>query len=234
MGKKRQRKEAIAAGGLDPEDVAALAEEDEFAKELAAAREIEREQQLLRGDEGSEDEDAEEDGVDGNGKAKPREFINNQVIRRSINRQQSGGVLDGCLTTAIPPNPIRKRGLRQALEEIQAANGARPWPETMDVCAFPLELADVHDDIQREVRAWCRIVFHPDRLFKHSLPIRINHQTAFYEVALASVKEGRKRLLAHGVPYQRPDDFFCDMLKSDEHMAKVRCGPALCVSVDSI
>jgi len=40
-------------------------------------------------------------------------------------------------------------------------------------------------------------------------------------VALAAVREGRKRLLAHNVPYKRPEDFFCDMLKSDEHMAKV-------------
>ena len=39
-----------------------------------------------------------------------------------------------------------------------------------------------------------------------------------------AVQEGRKRLLAHGVPYKRPDDFFCDMLKSDEHMAKARRG----------
>lgn len=84
MGRKRQRKEAtIQAGGLDREDAAALAEEDEFAKELAAAREIMQEQQQLRGglDCGSDDECEEEDGVDGsgNGKTKPREFINNQV-----------------------------------------------------------------------------------------------------------------------------------------------------------
>ena len=85
MGRKRQRKEAtIQAGGLDPGDAAALAEEDEFAKELAAAREIMQEQQHLRGglDGGSDDEcEEEEDGVNGsgNGKAKPRAFINNQV-----------------------------------------------------------------------------------------------------------------------------------------------------------
>lgn len=40
-------------------------------------------------------------------------------------------------------------------------------------------------------------------------------------MALAAVREGRKRLLAHNVPYKRPEDFFCDMLKSDEHMVKV-------------
>ncbi len=109
---------------MDPEEAAALDEEDEFAKELAAAQDIMREQQqqqlMQLGDDG--DSGAEE-GVDASGPPKPREFINNA------------------------------NGLRQALEEIEAANGARPWPETMDVCSFPLDLADVHDDIQREVHS---------------------------------------------------------------------------------
>lgn len=61
---------------------------------------------------------------------------------------------------------------------------------------------------------------HTNQIIIH--PHTTTQQTAFYQVALASVKEGRKRLLAHKVPYQRPEDFFCDMLKSDEHMAKVR------------
>ena len=28
--------------------------------------------------------------------------------------------------------------------------------------------------------------------------------------------------MAAGVPFSRPDDFFAEMIKSDEHMAKVR------------
>jgi rRNA-processing protein EBP2 len=46
-------------------------------------------------------------------------------------------------------------------------------------------------------------------------------QVAFYQSALSAVVEGRRRLVAQGVPYKRPEDFFCDMLKSDGHMAKV-------------
>lgn len=45
---------------------------------------------------------------------------------------------------------------------------------------------------------------------------------AFYQNALATVKEARELLAKHKVPYKRPEDFFCDMLKSDEHMARVR------------
>jgi rRNA-processing protein EBP2 len=44
---------------------------------------------------------------------------------------------------------------------------------------------------------------------------------AFYQNALATVKEARELLAKHKVPYKRPEDFFCDMLKSDEHMARV-------------
>ncbi len=171
MGKKRTRKPG--AEGLDPEERLALEEEDEFAKELAAAEEIRREQQLARAAAGEDamdedeeaDEEEEEEGA-GAGVPRPREYLNNQ------------------------------NGLRQVLAEIEAGNGPRPWPETMEICQFPLGLEDVHDDLARE--------------------------TAFYKVALAAVKEGRARLARHKVPYKRPEDFFCDMLKSDEHMARVR------------
>jgi len=108
---------------VDPEEAAALDEEDEFAKELAAAQDIMREQQQQLMQLGDDGDSDAEEGVDASGPLKPREFINNA------------------------------NGLRQALEEIEAANGARPWPETMDVCSFPLDLADVHDDIQREVHS---------------------------------------------------------------------------------
>ena len=170
MGKKRQRKDAV---GLDPEEAAALDEEDEFAKELAAAREIVREQQLLGGggsdDDEEEEEDGEEAGAGGAKKAQPREFINNAVRRGRWAASASSSHGFSRATSISPPSihqsrspkphthlasrfPSKQNGLRQALEEIQAVNGPRPWPETMDVCAFPLELADVHDDIQREVR----------------------------------------------------------------------------------
>lgn len=95
MGKKRQRKEAIPAGGLDPEAAAALAEDDEAAKELAAVREIMREQQQLRGGADDDDEEDEEDedddgGAGGRQKPKPREFINNQVRSACVGARAQG------------------------------------------------------------------------------------------------------------------------------------------------
>lgn len=168
MGKKGLRK--AGAAGLDSEERMALEEEDEFAKELAAAEEIRREQTLAGGGaanmNGYDDEDDEDEDDETALQPRLREFLNNQ------------------------------NGLRQVLVEIETQNGPRPWPETMEVCQFPLGLDDVHDDLARE--------------------------TAFYRVALAAVKEGRARLAKHNVPYKRPEDFFCDMLKSDDHMARVK------------
>lgn len=44
----------------------------------------------------------------------------------------------------------------------------------------------------------------------------------FYRQAQAAVAEGIGRLHALGVPTKRPDDYFAEMAKTDEHMQKVR------------
>jgi len=49
----------------------------------------------------------------------------------------------------------------------------------------------------------------------------LNRELAFYKQALGAVQEGRKRLLAEGIPFSRPADYFAEMIKDDEHMDKV-------------
>lgn len=44
----------------------------------------------------------------------------------------------------------------------------------------------------------------------------------FHRQAQAAVVEGIKKLHQLGVPTKRPDDYFAEMAKSDEHMQKVR------------
>ncbi|CAN0024430.1 unnamed protein product [Pylaiella littoralis] len=86
-----------------------------------------------------------------------------------------------------------KAGLLQ-----QAAEMSRniPWEETLTVSDVPLELEDVHDDLKREV--------------------------CFYNNALEAVKRGRSLLVAANVPYKRPEDFLCEMVKTDAHMDKIK------------
>lgn len=44
-----------------------------------------------------------------------------------------------------------------------------------------------------------------------------------YKQALEAVNIGRAKLAAFGMPIDRPDDYFAEMVKSDEHMKRV-CG----------
>ncbi|CAM9461623.1 unnamed protein product [Phaeothamnion confervicola] len=106
-----------------------------------------------------------------------------EQVRRAAASASGGG----------PSHSFNKKGIDAKLREM-----ARdlPWEETLVVCEHPLELEDVHDDLQREV--------------------------AFYNNALATVQDAKGRLAKLGIPYRRPDDFLCEMVKSDQHMAKIK------------
>ncbi|CAG8490767.1 1243_t:CDS:2 [Ambispora leptoticha] len=72
-----------------------------------------------------------------------------------------------------------------------------PWIETQVITSTePVIIKDVNNDMEREL--------------------------AFYKQALESANEGRTRILKDGTPFSRPDDYFAEMVKSDEHMAKIR------------
>jgi rRNA-processing protein EBP2 len=46
-------------------------------------------------------------------------------------------------------------------------------------------------------------------------------ETTFHRQAQAAVLLGIPRLREHGVKTKRPDDYFAEMAKSDQHMQKV-------------
>jgi rRNA-processing protein EBP2 len=50
----------------------------------------------------------------------------------------------------------------------------------------------------------------------------LNRELAFYAQSLFAVKEARKQLKAEGTPFTRPTDYFAEMVKADEHMAKIK------------
>jgi rRNA-processing protein EBP2 len=96
-----------------------------------------------------------------------------------------------------------KAAMEQKLDEITRD---LPWIETLTTCEFPLNLEpkEVHDDLKREV--------------------------AFYENAMQAVSLSIDRFNHLGLPFHRPQDFFAEMMKSDEHMARVSdvCCAAWC------
>jgi rRNA-processing protein EBP2 len=60
----------------------------------------------------------------------------------------------------------------------------------------PVEIPDINDDLNREL--------------------------AFYKQALEAAKLGRTLLKQEKVPFERPLDYFAEMMKDDEHMGKVK------------
>lgn len=50
----------------------------------------------------------------------------------------------------------------------------------------------------------------------------VNRELAFYNQCLGAVKDARNKLKKEGVGFSRPADYFAEMVKSDEHMGKIK------------
>ena len=50
----------------------------------------------------------------------------------------------------------------------------------------------------------------------------LKRELAFYKQSLSAAQEARRLLKAEDVPFSRPTDYFAEMVKSDEHMGRVR------------
>lgn len=50
----------------------------------------------------------------------------------------------------------------------------------------------------------------------------LTRELAFYSQSLEAAIAGRKALKDEGIPFTRPNDYFAEMVKADEHMAKVK------------
>ncbi|MCJ1403730.1 rRNA-processing protein and EBNA1-binding protein ebp2 [Xylographa trunciseda] len=50
----------------------------------------------------------------------------------------------------------------------------------------------------------------------------LNRELAFYKQCLDAATEARTLLQKEGVPFTRPTDYFAEMVKSDEHMGKIK------------
>ncbi|KAK8232434.1 rRNA processing protein [Phyllosticta capitalensis] len=87
--------------------------------------------------------------------------------------------------------------LMAAVKRIEMKTSKLPFSEHQSITsAESVEVEDTNDDLNREL--------------------------AFYKQALAAAKEGRRLLKKEGVPFSRPNDYFAEMVKSDEHMGKIK------------
>ena len=80
-----------------------------------------------------------------------------------------------------------------------STSGKMPWIETMSLVyehATVDEVPDAQNDLDREL--------------------------SFYRQSLAAAVRGRELVLAAKVSFSRPNDYFAEMVKTDEHMERVR------------
>lgn len=86
--------------------------------------------------------------------------------------------------------------LHDKLEEIGWTSEV-DWEETLAVTGEePTKVGNVDDDLEREL--------------------------AFYNQALADAKTAIRKLESGGTQWLRPTDYYAEMVKSDDHMAKVK------------
>jgi len=89
-----------------------------------------------------------------------------------------------------------QQALSTKLNEFQISQKL-PWVET-----FLIESGELPEDLN------------PDEDFER--------EDAFYDLTLDAVLKGQQLLRKHNVPIERPADYFAEMLKTDDHMAKIR------------
>lgn len=87
--------------------------------------------------------------------------------------------------------------LLRALKSIALPLSTMPFSEHQSLTApEPIPIPNINDDLTREL--------------------------AFYKQCLDAATRGRTLLVKEGVPFSRPADYFAEMVKTDEHMGKIR------------
>merc|ERR1711865_23832 len=102
---------------------------------------------------------------------------------------------------------VNSKALSAVIAELESIHSNLPWAETFVIVPqTPLPFGehrdpennplDIHDDLKREV--------------------------AFYNNALEAVTLAREKCEEVGLPFSRPEDFFAEMVKTDDHMARIK------------
>ncbi|ODO05308.1 rRNA-processing protein EBP2 [Cryptococcus wingfieldii CBS 7118] len=100
---------------------------------------------------------------------------------------------------AVPRQKItinNKPALRLLTEQLKVTN--MPWPEHLVLNSK--EVADVDP----------------------SDAIDLSRETVFYKIALSVIPQAKKLAAKHDIPFSRPGDYYAEMVKSDEHMERIR------------
>lgn len=148
-------------------------------------------------------EDDEEDDKDGSDESDDDEDAENeQSSKQSTQAIALAAALEGTdrhlpwpeTFTVVPPTPLPFGPVDGATDGKKKRK--RSVSEDSDDDEEEEEYVDIHDDLKREV--------------------------AFYDNAMEAVRIARVQCEDAGIPFTRPEDFFAEMVKSDDHMAKIK------------
>jgi len=193
-------------------------EEEEFEEHDLDASSVEEEEE--EDDEEEDDEAKETEGNDDNSNAEKNESFIDQIKNNvdgdnndsdsdeeEEDEDKEGTKVEKKYKKLQDNNYINSKALSVVAAELTSIQSKLPWAETFVIVPpTPLPFGengdpesnplDIHDDLKREV--------------------------AFYNTALEAVNLARPKCQEFGIPFSRPEDFFVEMVKTDDHMANVK------------
>jgi len=132
-------------------------------------------------------------------------------LDRELQAAHAAGLLKGTLIRHVPapkPQINNKAGLEQKLEDMQQTD--LDWSERLDVTIDVTEYKTAGDDEDGAGSSQ----FDVNNDFKREL--------VFYEQAKSSSLFALDKLHKAGINTKRPEDYFAEMAKKDDHMKKLR------------
>lgn len=167
-------------------------EEEDLDLEKLAASESESDINGSDDDENDEDDDEEDDEEEEQEEEEEEEEEDVPLSEAEIDSDA-----DVVPHTKLTINNLA--ALRESLARIELPWAKHSFQEHQSVVSenkTESEIKDIYDDTEREL--------------------------AFYKQGLDAVKQARKTLYKLKVPFSRPMDYFAEMVKSDEHMDKLK------------
>jgi len=116
-----------------------------------------------------------------------------------------------------------KKKLEEKLLELKVY---LPWIERLDMVNAPATLApelayqeEEHSKLRKKEKLHKKDTGSMDKDIVHN---DFKREMLFYRQAQSAVLEGIKRLHAMNIPTRRPEDYFAQMVKTDDHMQRIR------------
>ncbi|KAG9519665.1 Ebp2-domain-containing protein, partial [Aureobasidium melanogenum] len=147
----------------------------------------------------SEDESDSEDDINGGAELDEDEEEDDDEEDEDIALSDLESVASEDKGDIIPHQRLTINNTAALLRAVKsfALSSKLPFSENQTIVSdAPTEITDIDDDLNREL--------------------------AFYKQSLDAVTKARALLKKEGVPFSRPADYFAEMVKSDEHMGKIK------------